>query len=145
VAAENDLAFVRRVLALLHDAGVDAWVFGGWAAELLGLAPPRPHQDVDLLYPAETFERVDAAIGELGLAEIEGKRFPHKRAFVLDGVMVELFLVKSDRYGQYTEFWGRVRHDWPADLLGTVDGVRVASAAGLASHRSAHEALRMTS
>jgi hypothetical protein len=39
----NDLVFVRETMGLLDDAGILAWLLGGWAEELLGLAPPRPH------------------------------------------------------------------------------------------------------
>jgi len=40
---------------LLEDAGTEARLFGGRAEELLGLAPPHRHHDVDLLYPAADF------------------------------------------------------------------------------------------
>jgi len=30
----NDLAFVRETMRLLEDAGIRAWLFGGWAEEL---------------------------------------------------------------------------------------------------------------
>ena len=56
----NDLAFVERVQAMLRAYGVETWVFGGWGEELRGLAAPREHVDVDLLYPADSY-RVDAA------------------------------------------------------------------------------------
>jgi hypothetical protein len=86
-----------RVTSLLDDALVDVWLFGGWAEELQGLVPARAHRDVDLLHPAEDFTRVDALLrAEPALVEIVAKRFAHKRAFLLDGVMVELFLVRSD-------------------------------------------------
>ena len=55
----NDLAFVERVQALLLVRGVETWVFGGWGEELRGLIAPRDHVDVDLLYPAESWDCVD--------------------------------------------------------------------------------------
>lgn len=57
--------------------------------------------------------------------------------------MVELFLVERDARGWYTEFWGRLRHDWSHDLVRVVAGIPVASEAALASYRAAHDRLRM--
>ena len=60
-----------------------------------GLCEPRSHADVDLLYPGEDFAAVERLLGESELKEIEGKRFPHKRAFLFEAVMVEAFLTSS--------------------------------------------------
>ncbi len=134
----NDRAFVTRVRQLFKAFSVDVWLFGGWAEEVRGLAAPRAHADVDLLYAADDWRRVDALIDARGLDEIRPKRLGHKRAFVLDGTMVELFLVKRDARGTlYTEFWG-VRHEWPSD---TLDKLGLASRAALESYRTAHAAL----
>jgi hypothetical protein len=43
----NDYELLKRVLGRLQCAGF-SFVFGGWAQELLQLAPPRSHLDVDL-------------------------------------------------------------------------------------------------
>ncbi|MET9269979.1 hypothetical protein [Kribbella sp. NPDC003557] len=142
MARSNDLAFVRDVVRQLEAAGVRTWIFGGWASELLGLSPPRPHQDLDLLYPAGNFDVVDVYLARGDVQEIAAKRFPHKRAFEAEGIRVELFLVQP---GPYTDFWGATRHTWPA---GTFDveagGFRVASAVALAGFRAAWEGLRPT-
>ena len=131
----NDLALVERVIRLLASRGVPAWVFGGWAEELLGLAPARAHGDIDLLVAGDDWCAVDVLLPELD--EIEAKRFPHKRAFVLDGVMVELFLVRRDDESRFTTFWGE-RRDWPADTLDDDGPLPVASAAAVAGYRAAH-------
>jgi hypothetical protein len=131
----NDLALVERVIGLLASRGVPAWVFGGWAEQLLGIAPPREHGDIDLLVAGDDWTAVDAFLAELD--EIPAKRFPHKRAFVLDGVMVELFLVRRDDESLFTTFWGE-RRDWPADTLDDDGPLPVASAAAVAGYRAAH-------
>ncbi|TDW97679.1 hypothetical protein EV647_2366 [Kribbella sp. VKM Ac-2566] len=139
----NDLGFVRYVVGRLEGAGVRAWVFGGWAAELLGLSAPRAHGDVDLLYPADGFAVVDEFLARGDVQEIEAKRFPHKRAFEIDGIMVELFLVQTDETGSFTDFWGVARHDWPADVFAVeVDGLRVASAMAVTGYRAGWEDLQ---
>lgn len=131
----NDLPFVERTLALLADEGIAAWVFGGWAEELLGLTEPRVHGDLDLLVAAEDWRTVDRLLERLD--EIPAKRFEHKRAFMLDGVMVELFLVRRDGEGLFTSFWG-VRRPWRDDTLDDDSSLPVASAAAVAGYRAEH-------
>lgn len=143
VARVNDLDFVRYVVGLLEGARVRAWVFGGWAAELLELSAPRGHRDVDLLYPADGFEVVDGFLARGDVHEIVAKRFPHKRAFEVDGIMVELFLVQADEAGAFTDFWGVARHDWPADVFDIeAHGLRVASTTAVTGYREAWEELQ---
>ncbi len=129
----NDLAFVERVVSLLTSRGIDTWVSGGWGEELRGLILPREHVDVDLLYPAENWDAVDAN----QLDWIDAKRFPWKRAFRLEGIAVELFLVQRDARGWYTELERR-RHDWPENLLSTNGRLPIASTAALASYRHSY-------
>src|SRR5262249_14449793 len=106
----------------------------GWGEELRGLEPPREHRDLDLLYPARDWARVDA----LDLDWIGAKRFPWKRAFTLDETMVELFLVERDDRGWYTPLRSR-RHLWPADTFSTNGRLPVVCADALAGYRAAHE------
>lgn len=129
----NDLAFVERAVSLLASKGVDAWVFGGWAEELRGLIKPREHVDLDLLYPAEDWSIVD----NLYLDWIEGKRFDWKRAFKLEDVTVELFLVQYDARGWYTQLERR-RHNWPANVFAGSGRVPVVSTAALAGYRHSY-------
>jgi hypothetical protein len=132
----NDLDFVQDVVQLLGERGVKVWVFGGWAEQLLGLDAPRRHVDVDLLYPAESFADVDS----LELPWIDAKRFAHKRAFAHDGVLVELFLVKRDDLGFYSEL-PRGTHRWPRDVLSGVHGLRVAGPDAVSGFRAAYAQL----
>ena len=104
----NDLPFVERAQTLLRSKGVETWVFGGWGEELRGLIKPRDHVDLDLLYPARDWTRVDA----LDLDWVKAKRLPWKRAFVLEGTLVELFRADRDKTGWFTQLQS-VRHQWP--------------------------------
>lgn len=137
----NDLTYVRRVLGLLAAHELRAWLFGGWAEELHGVIAPRPHKDIDLLYPAPDFRQVDAFLSCGTVDEIVAKRFPHKRAFELDGAMTELFLVRQDAAGYYTSFWGQHRYDWPPDVLGEARGLPAASVAALGGFRTKSRSL----
>jgi hypothetical protein len=129
----NDLAFVERAVSLLTSKGIATWVFGGWGEELRGLILPREHIDLDLLYAAEDWSQVDV----LYLDWIEAKRYPWKRAFMLEGVMVELFLVQHGEDGWFTQLKRR-RHRWPENLLGTNGRLPLASTAALASYRHSY-------
>jgi hypothetical protein len=149
------------VLRLLDQAGLQTWLAGGWAEELRGLCPPRPHNDIDLLYPAESFARVDAFLRSRGQAacgqtacgqtagqnveEIQAKHFSHKRAMQFAGVMVELLLVQPAEQGCITSFFdGRYRFPWPADVFEApllVEGsglLRIASKNALLAYRESH-------
>ena len=130
----NDLVFVQDVVQMLGARGVRVWVFGGWAEQLVGLAEPRRHVDVDLLYPAGSFDALDA----LDLPWIDdAKRYAHKRAFAHEGVVVEVFLVKRDDLGFYTELPGGTFR-WPRDVLSGVHGLRVAGPDALRNSRAEH-------
>ena len=133
----NDLAFVRHVVDRLESAGIRTWLFGGWAVELLGMSLPRPHNDVDLLYPGDSFDAVDAFLTAGDVEEITAKRFPHKRAFESDGIMVELLLLQRSDDGLHTDFWGVIRHQWPSNVLDVqAGGLRVASAMSLIDYHA---------
>ena len=140
----QDRAFLRSVVERLRSAGADVVVFGGWGEELRGICLPRQHGDVDLLYRGDGFELVDQlVVRSLDYMEIVQKRFPHKRAFTYQGVMIELFLVSRDSLGWFTPFWGTLQYRWPLDVEGgDVEGLPVAGSDALRAYRRDHEALR---
>jgi hypothetical protein len=110
---------VAAVIALLARHGLDCAVAGGWAEELLGLRDPSPHSDIDLVYLSEDFRAVDAAIGSLDgmVSEVLQKRFKHKRAFLFEGTLCELVLIRSAPTAPVTFFWGDVPFRWELPLL----------------------------
>lgn len=135
----NDLQRVQSVMALLESHGIATWLFGGWAEELHDMTAPRAHRDIDLLFPGESFTLVDRFLRSGEVQEVAAKRFPHKRAFMSDGVMTEMTIVGPD---STTLFWGRRRFDWPEDTFDhRLDGIRIASPAALAGYREAHPSL----
>ena len=101
----------------------------------------RPHRDIDLLCGAQNFSPLTDLLRESGLVEIRGKRFHHKRAFLFETVMVELFLVETDGLRSFTMFWGEARHDWPVGTFSYLSGMPVASAAALDDYRRDHARL----
>jgi hypothetical protein len=136
----NDLPHVQRVMRLLEAHGIVTWLCGGWAEELHGLIAPRAHRDIDLLYRAGDFAHVDRFLRQAAVEEIVAKRFSHKRAFVVEGVMTELVLVRPDLT---TLFWNRRHFVWPLDVFSAADSsIRLASVAALAAYRRAHHQLQ---
>ena len=136
-----DLAFVIELADLLAAAGLRTWLAGGWAEELRGLSPPGPHPDVDLLYPAPDFDRVDRFVETAPVEEWSGERRRHRRVFELHGVPVELLLVERDETGWFTALPGGA-HRWPHDVFATSGRLRVASVEALTGYREAIAARR---
>lgn len=123
----------------LDEHGIRTWLFGGWAEELHGLAAPRDHHDIDLLYPAVSFVLVDQFMRRGKVQEIVAKHLPHKRAFASDGVMTEIIIVQP---GLNTAFWNQKRYSWPPDVFDHHhSGIRLASPAALAGYRAAYKRL----
>ena len=115
----NTLATVSDVMSRLADGPAECFLFGGWAEELLGLRPPGPHRDIDLVHCGVSFaaiERLLAARSDL-FAEVQAKRFVHKRAFVHDGVLCEVLLIRDADHAPFTLFWGDTRFAWDVPLL----------------------------
>jgi hypothetical protein len=51
--------------------------------------------------------------------------------------------VKRDRKDFFTDFWGGQRFRWPADVLSSIRGLPVASAAALMAYRRYHATLQL--
>jgi lincosamide nucleotidyltransferase A/C/D/E len=61
---------VHAVLALLADAGIPAWVDGGWGVDALVGERTRPHSDVDLVVPAPDADRILAVLATAGYRRV---------------------------------------------------------------------------
>jgi hypothetical protein len=138
----NDFELVSAIVRSLRAGGMDVWVFGGWAEELQRMRPPGPHTDVDLLLRAADFGPLDAFMPRVPrVTEIPQKRFSHKRAFVWQGVRVEVFLVQPAPHELTVLFDGRAMVQWPAGTFasGFVEGLPVASKSALKMYRRDHD------
>jgi hypothetical protein len=136
----HDQRALNAILDRLEATDIRTWLAGGWAEELSGLIEARSHRDIDLLHPARDFKKVEELFRSSSDAfdEIAAKRFPHKRAFLCQGVMVELLLLQPTASGYSTNFWDRLIFVWPDDVLAKHKGRRVASISSLAAYRSFH-------
>ena len=144
----NNVRFLCSTLNHFQKAGIALWVFGRWAEELWQMIPARPHNDIDLLYPAASFELLNEIIAtESVFSEIRQKSFSHKRAIIFEGVMFEFILVQKNGISSVTPFFdGLYQFQWPADTFDHAvdigqDRVAVASRAALMSYRQNHAAI----
>ncbi len=141
----NDLEFLRKVIDRLNHSQIKTWIFGGWGEELQGLIQPRKHHDIDLLYPAKDFTLLENFMSEYeDIEEIIGKRFPHKRAFFLEDIVIELFLVESDAEKHMTNLYGRYPYRWPDDTFDYViecqqNLLNIGSVSALKAYRKDYE------
>lgn len=144
----NCFSFLCSTLEQFEQLGLKLWVFGGWAEELWQITPPRPHKDIDLLYPAASFATLDCLIGsEKQFSEIVLKRFSHKRALLYQGIMLEFLLVEGHGAKLTSSFFDRrYQFHWPADtfdytLSAAGRTLAVASPRALRLYRHRHQAI----
>jgi Aminoglycoside-2''-adenylyltransferase len=139
----NTKDLLRKVVRELHRAGIEVLVGGGWAEELLGITAKRSHKDIDLYCCGDNFQKVDAYLRANRLEELPAKHLPHKRAFLQDGVMVEVVLIQKDEAGFFSDFWHEKIIRWPAPLVNAekIGGVPCLSPEALAFYRAMHAEL----
>lgn len=115
---DNSANTILSILDTLTGAGFATCLFGGWAEEVLKLARPSRHSDIDLLLVAPSWDRLvhHNPLSGLGFTEIPAKRLPHKRAYICLDLMVELFLVQPNGDRLETLFWGDVTYIWSSPL-----------------------------
>ena len=140
--------FVLGIMGRLAQAQIATWLSGGWAEELRGMCPPRPHRDVDLLYPAPHFARLDQWLARTAdLSAIPAKQFSHKRAFLCEHIMIEVVLLEPEQKGGYlTNFFNRrYQLTWPHNTLSLLSvrdqDVPVASDEALRLYRHHHHSI----
>ena len=114
----NTTQTVTDVLSMFAQLGFTAALCGGWAEQAFGLTGQREHRDIDLVIEADDFSHIDRLFSCGSLQkEIVAKRSAHKRAFIVSGTMVEMYLVQHHANQFVTLFWGDVRHTWLDPLV----------------------------
>lgn len=115
----NTLILLENVLLLLKENKLNCYLFWWWAEELLWMIEPRSHNDIDLIYFDKNFDILDEFLSKLpnGIQELTSKRFEHKRAFIIDDVVCELFLVSKSQKKIETNFWWKCLYIWPENIF----------------------------
>ena len=119
---------VIDAIATLRDAGVVAWIAGGWAVDALVGEQTRVHRDLDLAIRSEDLEIALGALATLGYETSLDLRPVRLVVTAADGRSIDLHPVTfgDDRIGRQPGDDGRV-FEYPPDAFGrgTIAGVDV--------------------
>jgi hypothetical protein len=96
------LASLGEVAGLLERAGLEHWLFGGWAVDFHAGRVTRPHDDVDLAVWAEDAERVAELLRASGWSHAPEPDEDGGTGYERDGVRVELTFLVRDGAGART-------------------------------------------
>jgi len=139
-----------EIVTKLQNEGLEIVVFGGWSAELQGIENARLHSDIDLLILDGDFNHLVKFITHNEWEVI--KSYSHKKAFIVDSIMVEVFLVKIDDNELATEFIGEegsVVFHWPSKLFikRTTEGtsIKLATKNAMSKYRKNHAKIHSNS
>ncbi len=58
----EQLAAIESLGRALGDAGIEHWLFGGWAVDFWAGRVTRDHSDIDAVAWRRDYERIDAAL-----------------------------------------------------------------------------------
>jgi hypothetical protein len=141
-AASEQLAALARVHAVLEEAGVQYWLFGGWAVDFHVGAVTRPHDDVDIAVWLADLARIADLLAADGWRHVPSEDDNGGTGFERGSVRLELtYLVRQAdgtvviplRDGSAT--WPSAATDCAAlELMGA--GVRVLPFASLVETKS---------
>jgi hypothetical protein len=93
--AERQLLALRSVDALLGDAGIAYWLFGGWAVDFHAGRITRPHDDIDIAVWRDDVPRIVVLIEHEGWLHAPYADEDGGTGYERDGVRLELtFLVR---------------------------------------------------
>lgn len=115
------LAALADVTAAFDAAGIDHWLFGGWAVDFHAGEVLRPHEDLDLAIRHADLVRIDAVLTGDGWHHAPDPDEDGGTGYERDGVRVELTFLER----------------WPVD----VDGAEVLEFAGVACPVVSRESL----
>jgi hypothetical protein len=116
--SEAQLGALAETTRLLADAGVEHWLFGGWAVDFHAGRISREHSDLDVVLRGTDHPQALALLREAGWEErayefpAEGSR--HERG----GVRLELTLVDRGSDGSWRTPGRWVDYPWPPDPFG---------------------------
>src|SRR4051812_28485863 len=111
-------AAVLDVLGTLTEAGIDAWVAGGWAVDALVGEQTRPHGDLDLAVRSDDVDDAVIALGRIGYATSNDLRPARLVLEAVGGGGVDLHPVVFDAGGVGRQFGdGGRAFEYPADAF----------------------------
>jgi lincosamide nucleotidyltransferase A/C/D/E len=118
-----DAGQALEVLDLLGEAGIPAWVDGGWGVDALLGTQTRPHSDLDLVVPLPRADEILAVLRRAGFDTVLRDLRPAAIAVAGGGREVDLHLVApTGDGGGDQELPGGERFHYPAPVTGTIGG-----------------------
>ncbi len=125
--SRRQLDALRQVGALLDEAGIEHWLFGGWAVDFHAGRVTRPHDDLDAAVWLDDLPRIRELLEGGGWRHAPQPDEDGGTGFEREGGRFELtFLARNDA-GIYTPLREATPH-WAEDALGDdtpeLEGVR---------------------
>lgn len=125
----SQLAALRGVAAAFDEAGIEYWLFGGWAMDFHVGRVTREHGDVDLAIWLADMPRIGVVLAAGGWIDLRDPDEDGGKAFGRDDVRLELTFLCRDGDGEiYTPLLDGTRGRWTeeslADDVRELDGVR---------------------
>ena len=128
-AAAEQLAALGEVVSALGAAGVDHWLFGGWAVDFYAGRVTRPHDDVDLAVWLADVPRIAELLVAGGWRHAPEPDEDGGTGYERDGVRLELTFLERDLDETVFIPLREGRAAWPAGAFaedtGELCGVRV--------------------
>jgi len=123
------LAALADVASAFDVAGIDHWLFGGWAVDLHAGRVTREHDDIDIAVWLADMPRIEPLLDACGWADLLDPDADGGKAFGRDGVRLELTYLYRDDDGEiYTPLLDGSRGRWTSETLADdvreLDGVR---------------------
>jgi lincosamide nucleotidyltransferase A/C/D/E len=115
------------VLDILDQAGIQAWVGGGWAVDALAGRQTRAHTDLDIVIDVDDEERLLASLSDHGFSmKIDWRPGRFLLTSQISDVDVHTVTFDDTGAGEQRTHDGKVWH-YPADgfTTGTIDGREV--------------------
>jgi hypothetical protein len=125
----SQLEGLRDVVAAFDAAGIEHWLFGGWAVDFHVGEMTREHGDIDLGIWLDDMPRIEEALAAGGWVDLLDPDVDGGKAFGRGDVRLELTYLYRDPGGEvYTPLLDGTRGRWTdqalADEVGERDGVR---------------------
>ena len=116
--AGRQLRALGAVTASLNTAGLEHWLFGGWAVDFHAGRITRPHSDVDLAIWLADLPLIDGVLRDAGWAHAPDTEEDGGTGYERDGVRLELtYLVRAED-GRVITPLRESEAAWPEGALG---------------------------
>ena len=125
----SQLDALRDIVTAFDAAGIEHWLFGGWAVDFHAGTLTREHGDLDLGIWLDDMPRIDELLAAGGWMDLHDPDVDGGKAFGRGDVRLELTYLYRDADGEiYTPLLDGTRGRWTdqalADEVGELDGVR---------------------